>query len=230
MSDNKTLRILMILTSHGEFGHAGRKTGIWLESFVTPYFIFRDAGVEVTLTSPLGGMPPIDPTSRQATFPTADRFNQDDCCRAALADTLPLADIYAGDFCAAYYPEGYGAYWDLAENAICAALTARLHADGRPVALIGSAVAALCLARDANGYPLVKSRHITGLSDSAAHSAGIADELPFSLQQRLSQLGGHFNEHPDTPALQDNLLITAGISGSEAAAHRLLQLVLTSTP
>jgi len=226
MTDDKTLRAVMIMTSHGQLGRAARKTGVWLESFVAPYFALRDAGIELTLASPAGGMPPIDPVSRQVTFPTAARFAADDCCRAALADTLPLTDIYAEDFDAAFYCGGFGAYWDLAEDPLSAYLIADLHGVGKPVAFIGAAVAALCPALGAGKRPLAEGKRVTGYSDDAARSAGIFDTLPFSLQQRLGQLGAIFEDSESNPVIRDGLLVTsASDSAGDAAAEDLLHIV-----
>ena len=57
------MKILMVLTSHNQLGDTGEKTGFWLEEFASPYYTFLDAGADVTLASPAGGLPPLDPKS-----------------------------------------------------------------------------------------------------------------------------------------------------------------------
>lgn len=234
MSERADFRILMILTSHEQFGDAGdgvaRKTGVWLESFVSPYFILRDAGAELTLASPAGGKPPIDPASRNI---ASRRFAEDEFCGAALADTLPLQEIYAGDFDAAFYPGGFGAYWDLASDRISADLIASLHGADKPIALVSQAVIALCPARSPNGRPLVEGKRLTGFSDQAASAAGLTTLLPRSLEKSLGQLGAVFSSNPDTDAqvVCDGLLITGeSVTDSAAVARMLLQALSRPDP
>lgn len=229
MSDSTAFRILMILSSHGDLGHDGQKTGIWLESFVAPYFLFRDAGADVVLASPAGGMPPVDPASRESPFAMAARFAEDECCRDALADTLPLAEVCAADFAAAFYPAGFGACWDLATDKASGRLIARLFAAGRPVALVAQAAVALCATQDAAGRSLAAGRLVAGYPDSVAVAAGIADLLPVLPERGLRRLGAQFSagSHVTVPhVVQDDLLITAAMPGdAEAAARRLLQAI-----
>lgn len=229
MPDSTVFRILVILSSHGDVGHGGQKTGIWLESFVAPYFLFRDAGAEVVLASPAGGMPPVDPASRDLPFATAARFAEDECCRDALADTLPLAEVCAADFDAAFYPAGFGACWDLATDKASGRLITRLLDAGRPVALVAQAVAALCTARDATGRPLAGGRLVAGYPDSAAVAAGLAELLPVLPERDLCRLGAQFGDGSCAAAqqvVQDGLLITAAMpADAEAVARRLLQAI-----
>jgi len=237
MSAQANFQVLMILTSQEQFGGQRkplprRKTGLWLESFVAPYFLLRDAGIGLTLASPFGGKPPIDPDSRQLSDATAARFAEDECCRAALADTLTLQDVHALDFDAAFYPGGFGCYWDLADDAISAGLIAHLHAAGKPVALVAQAVSALCSVFGADRRPLVEGRHVTGYTDRAAQSDGVADRLPFSLEQTLTRQGAHWRsgDDPDRHVLQDGLLITGEtVAASTAVAQVLLNTVTRTT-
>lgn len=229
MPDSTVFRILMILSSHGDLGEDGRKTGVWLESFVAPYFLFRDAGADVVLASPAGGMPPIDPASREIPFATAARFAEDECCRDALADTLPLAEVCAGDFDAAFYPAGFGACWDLAADTASGRLIGRLLDAGRPVVLVAQATSALCMAQDAAGRLRAAGRTVTGYPDSAAVAAGLAELLPVLPERDLRRLGAQFTagSHTTVPhVVQDDLLITAAMPGdAEAAARCLLQAI-----
>src|SRR5438045_1917226 len=112
------MKILMVLTSHDQLGNTGRKTGFWLEEFAAPYYVFKDAGVELTLASPKGGQPPIDPKSDlpENQTPAMARFKQDEQAKKALSQTRKLADMRAEDFDSVFYPGGHGPLWDLAED------------------------------------------------------------------------------------------------------------------
>src|SRR4029078_1115268 len=98
------MKSLMVLTSHDQLGNTGRKTGFWLEEFAAPYFVFRDAGVELTLASPKGAHPPIDPKSDLPENQTdaMTRFKKDADAQQALSQTIKLADAtsegYARNF------------------------------------------------------------------------------------------------------------------------------------
>lgn len=230
MSDSIAFRILMIMTSHGQVGQTGRKTGLWLESFVAPYFLLRDAGVELTLASPCGGMPPIDPISRQVAYPAAERFAKDECCRAALADTLPLSDIFPADFHAAFICGGQGAYWDLAQDENLATLIGKLYDSSRPLGFVGAGIAALASARDERGRPVVESKRIASFPPHSAQAA-IADDLPSSLEQRLRELGALLEFNSTGSFVSDGLLLTCPLdSASEGAAQEILRLIQSATP
>src|ERR1700750_2125870 len=102
------MKILMVLTSHDQRGNTGRKTGFWLEEFAAPYFVFKDAGVELTLASPKGGKPAIDPKSDlpENQTPAMTRFKQDKAAQKALSQTVKLADMKAEDYDSIFYVGG----------------------------------------------------------------------------------------------------------------------------
>jgi putative intracellular protease/amidase len=221
------MNILIIMTSHGELGSSGYRTGVWLEEFTTAYYVLRDAGAELTLASPRGGQPPIDPRSDLPAEATASiqRFRGDREARALFADTVRLDDVDAGDFDGVYVPGGHGAMWDLAEDARCGALLTAFHAATKPMALVCRGPAALRRAVDAAGAPLVRDRSVTAFADSEEASTGLAGVVPFSLQEELIRLGGRYAKGPDWAphVVRDGFLITAqNPASAEAAARALL--------
>ena len=111
-------KILMVLTSHDTLGGPGRPTGFWLEEFSTPYYVFKDAGAEITLASPLGGQPPLDPKSDDPGSQTAStrRFMADPVAQAELGTTRTLSELDPADYDTVFYPGGHGPLWDLAED------------------------------------------------------------------------------------------------------------------
>lgn len=221
------MNILMVLTSHAELGHTGRKTGFWLEEFAAPYYVFKDAGATLTLASPLGGQPPLDPSSDAPDAQTADtaRFKADPAAQAALASTVRLSTVKADDFDAAFYPGGHGPLWDLAEDKTSIALIEALHAAGKPMAAVCHAPAVLRHARSPDGSPLVKGKRVTGFSNSEERAAGLSEVVPFLVQDMLVEGGGRYACVPDWQphVLTDGQLITGQNPASSApAAHALL--------
>ena len=148
----------MLLTSHDKLGNTGKKTGFWLEEFAAPYYTFKDAGAIVTLASPLGGQPPLDPKSDTPDSQTEDtrRFKADPAAQAALAHTLKLGEVAASDFDAVFYPGGHGPLWDLAEDRASIDLIEFMLAAGKPVALVCHAPGVLRYVKDLDGSPIVK--------------------------------------------------------------------------
>jgi putative intracellular protease/amidase len=221
------VNILMVLTSHDELGDTGKKTGFWLEEFAAPYYVFKDAGATLTLASPLGGQPPLDPSSDAPDAQTADtaRFKNDPAAQAALASTVLLSTVRSSDFDAVFYPGGHGPLWDLAENKSSIALIEALHAAGRPVVAVCHAPAVLRHAKSADGSPLVEGKKVTGFSNSEERAAGLTEVVPFLVQDMLVELGGRYSCVPDWQphVLTDGQLITGQNPASSApAAHALL--------
>ncbi len=217
----------MILTSHDKLGDTGKKTGFWLEEFAAPYYVFKDAGAMLTLASPLGGQPPLDPSSNTPEAQTADttRFKADPAAQAALASTVLLSTVKAQDFDAAFYPGGHGPLWDLAEDKSSIALIEAMYADGKPVAAVCHAPAVLRHAKSPDGSPLVDGKTVTGFSNSEERAAGLTDVVPFMVQDMLVELGGRYSGVPNWQphVLTDGQLITGQNPASSApAAHALL--------
>ena len=178
------MKILMILTSHDTLGTTGRKTGFWLEEFAAPYYVFKDAGAEITLASPKGGQPPFDPRSDEPAAQTGatGRFKADPAAQAELATTRPLSELKAKDFDAVFYPGGHGPLWDLAEDASSRRLIETMLAAGKPVAAICHAPAVFRHAESADGMPLVQGKNVTGFSDTEEAAAGLTDVVPFLIE------------------------------------------------
>ena len=220
--------VLFVLTSHDTLGDTGHKTGFWVEEFAAPYYLLADAGVQITLASPKGGYPPIDPKSADPAFstPTTERFNADTALQAKLSQTLPLTGITASDFDAVFYPGGHGPLWDLATDKHSLALIAATIGAGKPVAAVCHAPAVLINAQNADGSPLVAGRHVTGFSNSEEAAVGLTDIVPLLVEDALKARGGLYVKADDwaSHVVEDGLLITGqNPASSEAVAHALLQ-------
>jgi putative intracellular protease/amidase len=222
------MKILMILTSHAELGDTGKKTGFWLEEFAAPYYVFKDAGAQIVLATPLGGEPPLDPKSDLPDSQTeaTRRFKTDRAAQDALAKTLKLAEVRATDFDAVFYPGGHGPLWDLASDPTSIALIEGFFVAGKPVAAVCHAPGVLRSAKTALGEPVVKGRNVTGFSDSEEQAAGLAEVVPFLVEDALKALGANYSKAQDWQphVVTDGLLITGqNPASSEPAARTLLQ-------
>ena len=220
------MNILMILTSHDQLGNTGRKTGFWLEEFAAPFYVFKDAGVTLTLASPLGGQPPLDPTSDDAASQTdaTRRFKADSAAQSALASTVKLSTLKAADFDAVFYPGGHGPLWDLAEDNASIALVDAMIASAKPVAAVCHAPGVLRHARTPGGRPLVQGQNVTGFANTEEEAAGLTQVVPFLVEDMLRESGGIYSMAADWQAhvVVDGLLITGQNPASSAPAAKAL--------
>ena len=227
------MKILVVVTSHETLGNTGRKTGFWLEEFVAPYYTFLDAGAEVTVASPKGGEPPLDPKSDTPEGQTelTGRFKKDPQAQAVLNSTVKLADVKAGDYDAIFYPGGHGPLWDLAEDATSNALIEAFYNAGKPVAAVCHGPAVLHHAKF-NGEPLVRGKRVTGFSNTEEEAVHLTKIVPFLVEDELKRLGGLFEKVPDWQSLAvvDGRLITGqNPASSTAAAQELIKLLNTAS-
>jgi putative intracellular protease/amidase len=224
------MKILMILTSHDQLGDTGKKTGFWLEEFVAPYYVFKDAGAQITVASPHGGQPPLDPKSDDPSAQTdaTRRFKNDPAAQAALASTQKLKDVSAADFDAVFYPGGHGPLWDLAEDATSIALIEATLAAGKPVAAVCHAPGVLRHVRSADGKPLVQGKSVTGFTNTEEEAVGLTNVVPFLVEDMLKKNGGNYSNGGDWQphVVSDGLLITGqNPASSEPAAKALLKML-----
>ena len=220
-------KILMVLTSHDQLGNTGAKTGFWLEEFAAPYYVFKDAGAQITLASPLGGQPPLDPKSDDVSAQTeaTHRFQADPAAQALLASTHKLGALSAADFDAVFYPGGHGPLWDLAEDAHSIALIETLLASGKPVAAVCHAPAVLRHPKLADGRSVVQGKAVTGFTNSEEAAVGLTGIVPFLVEDMLQSNGGVYSKGADWApyVVSDGLLITGqNPASSEPAARALL--------
>lgn len=222
------MNILMVLTSHGQLGETGKETGLWLEELATPYYLFKRAGANVTFASPAGGRVPIDPNSEQPDKQTeaTRRFPADADAMQALARTQKMADLDPEAFDAVFYAGGHGPLWDLAEDDDSLHLIETFYADGKPVATVCHGAAALRDARGPFGLPLVRGKDVTGFSNSEERAAGLAEVVPFLVEDALKEAGGRYSKASDWQAhvvTSGNLITGQNPASSVGAAKALLQ-------
>jgi putative intracellular protease/amidase len=223
------MKILMVLTSHDQLGDTGRKTGFWLEEFAAPYFVFRDAGVSLTLATPKGGQPPVDPKSDLPENQTdaMARFKKDAAAQKQLSQTQKLAAMKSGDFDTIFYVGGHGPMWDLAESKDSIALLESFYNSGKPIALVCHSPGVLRHVTY-EGAPLVKGKRVTGFTNGEEEAVGLTHVVPFLVEDELLRLGAIFEKVKNwgVYAVTDGRLVTGqNPASSTTAAQALLKLM-----
>lgn len=224
------MKVLLILTSHDKLGDTGKKTGFWLEEFAAPYYVLLDAGAEITLASPQGGKPPLDPQSDvpDAQTDATERFKNDDATQKALGNTTPLAEIDPEGFDAIFFPGGHGPLWDLAENADSQRIIETFIVKNRPLAAVCHAPAIFKHTKGTDGKSLVLDRRVTGFTNTEEEGVGLTDIVPFRIEDMLKANGGLYEKGPDWSSyvVVDGKLVTGqNPASSEVAAKELLKLL-----
>ncbi|MGY8913781.1 MAG: type 1 glutamine amidotransferase domain-containing protein [Flavobacteriales bacterium] len=220
--------ILFVLTSNDKMGSTGHKTGFWVEEFAAPYYTLTDKGYNVTLASPKGGQPPIDPNSdtEDAATEATKRFDKDEATKKKLANTLKLETIDQKDFDAVFYPGGHGLLWDLVENKTSNDLIESFHSHKKPVAFVCHAPAILKNIKGTDGKPLVNGKNVTGFTNGEEEAVQLTDVVPFLIEDMLKEKGGSYSKLGDWQpyALEDGLLITGqNPASSEKVAELLIK-------
>lgn len=226
------MKILMVLTSHDKLGDTGKKTGFWVEEFAAPFYVLADAGAEITLASPKGGQPPIDPssTTEDAQTEATKRFDKDVELQKKLSMTRKLEDVDASDYDGVFYPGGHGPLWDLANNLKSISLIEAFNQQMKPMAFVCHAPAALANVED-HKKPLVRGKDVTGFSNSEEDAVNLSDVVPFKVEDKMNQLGANFSKGEDWSSYVkvDGKLITGqNPASSEKAARELLHLLQKS--
>jgi putative intracellular protease/amidase len=220
------MRILMVLTSHDQLGNTGRKTGFWLEELAAPYYVFKDARVEIVLASPKGGQPPLDPKSNEPDFQTdlTRRFEADASAKAQLAKTVRLDSVKSQDFDTVFYPGGHGPMWDLAEDPNSARLIESFLSAGKPIALVCHAPGALHHVKTPDGKPFVQGKQVTGFTNGEEEAVGLTKVVPFLVENELLRLGAIFSKVKDwsVHTVTDGQLITGQNPASSGPAAKVL--------
>jgi len=224
------MKILIVLTSHSELGNTGHKTGFWMEEFAAPYYIFKDAGAEITIASPKGGQPPVDPKSTEPSGQTeaTRRHDNDKELQQLLANTKKLSEVSAEDFDAVFYPGGHGPLWDLTNNAESIKLIEAFWNSHKPVAAVCHAPSVLLNVKLENGSPLVEGKNVTGFTNSEEEAAQLTGVVPFLLEDELKKKGGLYSKKENWASwvITDGLLVTGQNPASSAeAAHQVLKLL-----
>ena len=220
------MKVLMVITSHDQLGNTGRKTGFWLEELAAPYFVFKDSGAEVTLASPKGGRPPLDPKSNEPEFRTdlTRRFEKDAAAEAQLDKTVRLESVKHEDFDTVFYPGGHGPMWDLAEDRNSVKLIESFLAAGKPIALVCHAPGALRHVKAPDGKSLVQGKKVTGFTDGEEEEVGLTKVVPFLVEDEMINLGATFSKvkNSGVHTVTDGLLITGQNPASSGPAAKVL--------
>lgn len=222
------MKVLFVLTSHDELGNTGKKTGFWVEEFAAPYYFLKDNGVDITIASPKGGQPPIDPKSDEpdAQTPATERFHKDKETQEKLSKSLKLAAVNQSDYDAVFYPGGHGPLWDLAEDKDSIALIESFIQNNKPVSAVCHAPAIFKRTKNADGTSLVKGKNVTGFTNSEEEGVQLTSIVPFLVEDMLIANGANYSKGEDWApyVLEDGLLITGqNPASSELVAEHLLK-------
>lgn len=228
------MNILMVLTSHDKLGDTGQKTGFWLEELAAPYYVFKDAGATITLASPAGGQPPLDPKSDAPESQTAAtaRFTADPEAQAALGNTERVDKVAASAFDAVFYPGGHGPLWDLANDSASIGIIEAAFSSGKPLALVCHAPGALRYAKGVAGKHLVSGKKVTGFTNTEEEAVGLTKVVPFLVEDMLKDSGGLYAKGPDWQSFvvtDGNLITGQNPASSEEAAHAVLTMLRKAT-
>lgn len=220
------MKILIVLTSHSDLGNTGEKTGFWIEEFATPYYVLADSGAVITIASPKGGQPPVDPKSevKDAQTSSTERFYKDNVLIDKVAHSMKLSEVKEADYDAVFYPGGHGPLWDLATDKTSIKLIEAFYNHQKPIAFVCHAPAALVNVKAIDGEPLVKGKHLTGFSNTEEEAIKLTKVVPFLLEDELTKHGAHYSKRDDWASYvkQDGLLITGQNPGSSEAVAKLL--------
>ena len=224
------MKILMVLTSHSELGNTGKKTGFWIEEFAAPYYVFQDAGATITIASPKGGQPPIDPSSDtpENQTPATIRFKADKQLQNILSATQLLSTISADDYDAVFYPGGHGPLWDLTNDADSINLIEHFWNSKKPIVAVCHAPAVLLNANDEEDEPIVKGKKVTGFTNSEEEAVQLTEVVPFLLENELISKGGIYSKKENWASyvVIDDMLITGqNPASSEEAAKALIKVL-----
>ncbi|TAI65554.1 type 1 glutamine amidotransferase domain-containing protein [Bradyrhizobium sp. Leo170] len=220
------MKILMVITSHDQLGNTGRKTGFWLEELAAPYFVFKDSGVEITLASPKGGRPPLDPKSNEPEFRTdlTRRFEQDAAAEAQLDKTVRLESVKQEDFDSVFYPGGHGPMWDIVDDKNSIKLIESFLAAGKPISVVCHSTGALRHVKAPDGKPLVQGKEVTGFTNGEEEAVGLTKVVPFLVEDEMLRLGAVFSKKANwaVHVVSDGLLTTGQNPASSGPAAKLL--------
>jgi putative intracellular protease/amidase len=222
--------LLIVLTSHDQLGDTGEKTGFWLEEFTTPYYIYLDAGAKITLASPDGGMPPIDPRSlsKEAQTDSTRRYLSDDETNISLANTIKLSEVNADDYDAIFYPGGHGPLWDLVDNPHSIQLIEAFWAQGKPVSAVCHAPIVLLNAKDSNGKLIVNGREVSGFTNSEEEAVGLLEVVPMLLEDELKARGAKYSKADDFQEyirIDGNLVTGQNPASAKGVAEAVIDLI-----
>jgi len=226
--NTKEKKVLFVLTSHSELGNTGEKTGFWIEEFAAPYYLLKDKGLDITLASPKGGLPPIDPKSEMDDFQTlaTERYNKDEATQSLIANTLALSKVDSADYDAVFYPGGHGPLWDLAEDKDSIALIESFYKSNKIVSAVCHAPAIFKHTKNAEGKALVNGKKATGFSNTEEEAVALTNVVPFLVEDMLKANGATYSKGDDWApyAVEDGLLITGqNPASSELVAEMLLK-------
>lgn len=223
-------KVLFVLPSHDQLWNTGQKTGYWLEEFASPCYEFVDNGYEVTIASPKGGKPPVDPKSLQKENQTkaTERFQNDKSAMEKLDNTMVLAQVSSNEYDTLFLPGGHGPMWDLSEDENMKKIVEDFYNNKKIITAVSHGPAGLLQAKDQNGNSILSDKKVTGFANGEEKSVKLDQVVPFLLENRLKELGGSFEKSEDFKpfVVSDGQIITGQNPASAfLAAQKVIQIM-----
>ncbi len=230
-------RALIVCTNHAVLD-VGKPTGVFASEMTAPYYVFRDAGLQVDLASPAGGTIPVDPMSLKPVLRSAfdDRFLADDELRAKVTHSLAIGAVDVADYDVVYLAGGWGAAFDFGTSEPLGELITRANELGLPIGGVCHGPLGLRNATAADGSPLVRGRRISAVTDKQVRELGIAStpqhpETELRAKGALFECTHRFRDPFANHWVVDGNLVTGqNQNAAPMVARELLRLVAQHRP
>ncbi len=221
------MKVLIITTSNDKLGTTDRNTGVWLEELATPYYLFKEKGAAISIASPNGGEVPLDPKSQSIIIATqySKRFLKDAEAMDFITTSIPFDKLHSADFDMVLVTGGHGALWDLYDNHLLKRLLEQFNEEQKPIGLLGQGIASLLTLQTNDGDLLIKSMHLTCISDQEEESSGLSAIIPFLLETRIRSAGAVYTRtvsHTSHLVTDGNFITGQNAASSEAVARKML--------
>ncbi|NQX97318.1 MAG: type 1 glutamine amidotransferase domain-containing protein [Flavobacteriales bacterium] len=231
----KKTNILFVTTSHDELGTSGTKTGVWFEEVANPYYIFKQAGFDITIASVKGGKIPIDPASELPEWQTKDtlKFAKDKEAMAFLNNSLNFSKLDNNDYDMVYFPGGHGPMWDFIDNPKLTQFLEAFISQSKPIGALCHGVAILVDAINDKGFPYIKGKKITSYSNTEEVAVGAQNIVPFLLETKLKELGSMYskgNYFAPYVVVDDNLVTGQNPASASEVAKEMILVLTNNAP
>jgi putative intracellular protease/amidase len=235
--------VLMVLTGADTWtmkDGSPHPTGFWMEEFVRPHKTFSEAGFDVSIATPQGRTPTVDPLSLALEFNHNDQAEVDsqkaylDSLKPELDNPLVLGAVDPADYDVMFVVGGHGPMQDLAVDPDIGRLMVAILGDQNKVlAAVCHGPASFLSAHDADGKWLFEGRRLTGFSNEEETQSTFAGNAPWLLEDRLRLAGARYEAEPAwTPhAVTDGNLVTGQQNYSaQATADAVMEALKAPAP
>lgn len=183
-------KVLFVVTSHGEKGSTGEKTGYYLSEVSHAWDVLVGAGYDVDFVSPKGGEAPVD--GFDLSDPINKSFWYNAAYRAKISNTLKPSDVRVCDYAAIYFAGGHGTMWDFADNNELQELTRQIYESKGVVGAVCHGPSGLVNVKLSSGKYLVEGKRVNSFTDAEEKALKLEKVVPFMLESELRKRGAKF--------------------------------------